>query len=336
MYEGILTPRQTPVVTPEQLATFGRFDVPQQYVTGSSPQTLTDDWAMAELFIDAATDQVETMAAQACLNEQIVLTFDLFPNTQDPRHYSQYEISYAYTSVAPTLVHRRIDSIELIRRPVIIPTLAGSSSSVSAVSVSNNQVTVECVNNFAQGNVVMLQNTAEGNTAQPSLTPATTPFLNGVPLTVLTASGTSFTAAFNFYTVNGQSQIVAQSYTNNSDTGTATLINNPLIVTYNDINGVLQTWSTINYTVQYDKICLNVGNSWPTTDKRQDCVQVTYWAGNSASDPTKVPKRLQMAVLYLANHFWNIRDTIAVETTNEIGMTLCKLLSSFRSMRIPG
>jgi hypothetical protein len=42
-----------------------------------------------------------------------------------------------------------------------------------------------------------------------------------------------------------------------------------------------------------------------------------------------------MAVLYLANHFWNIRDTVAVETTSEIHLTLCRLLSTFRILRVP-
>jgi hypothetical protein len=46
MYEQILTPRTQPVVTPEQLASFGRFSVPQQYVSGSSPAVLTDDYQM--------------------------------------------------------------------------------------------------------------------------------------------------------------------------------------------------------------------------------------------------------------------------------------------------
>ena len=39
MYQQIVTPSTQPVITPAQLAAFGRFDVPQQYVTGSSPQT---------------------------------------------------------------------------------------------------------------------------------------------------------------------------------------------------------------------------------------------------------------------------------------------------------
>src|SRR5277367_4616848 len=134
MYQKVVTTRTTPVVTPAQLASFGRFDIPQQYVTGYSPQTLTADYAMLELFIEAATGQVEILAQTACETEQVLLTLDFFPNTQDPRNLLQYELSYAFAVTPwwwwgfPTK-----DSIELVRRPVVVPTL-GSTSPVTAVS----------------------------------------------------------------------------------------------------------------------------------------------------------------------------------------------------------
>jgi hypothetical protein len=329
MYQAILTQRENPVVTPAQLASFGRFDVP----TGQ-------DLLTAELFIQAATDQVEVMAAQACLYEQCLLTLDFFPNTQDPRNFMQYELSYAFAITPwwwwgfPTK-----DSIELVRRPVIVPT-NGETASVTALNVANNQVTVSLSGSpfpeIVAGDVIVLSGTAEGNVNNPSSTPSTTPFLNGVPLVVSSVNGNQFTAPFNnLYTIQNQGQVVAGSYTNNSDTGTATLITNPLLLTYYDQNGVLQTWNTTNYTVQYDKICLNVGNWWPLTDRRQDCIQINYWAGYDPTNSANVPSQLQMAVLYLANHMWNIRDYIAVETTSEIKSTLCLMLSSFRSFRIP-
>ena len=62
MYQAILTARENPVITPVQLASFGRFDVPTAVkITGSQSYQLSDT------AIEAATDQVETMAAQACL-----------------------------------------------------------------------------------------------------------------------------------------------------------------------------------------------------------------------------------------------------------------------------
>lgn len=332
MYQRVLIPRTSPVATPEQLAAFGRFDVPQQYVTNSSPQVLTEDYSLLELFIEAATDQIEVMAAQACLNEQVLLTLDFFPNCQDPRNFMQYELAYAFAVTPwwwwgfPTK-----DSIELVRRPALVPTLSGSPSAVTAVSVANNIVTVTTGLTPAVGSVVLLAGTAEGNVAEPSLTPSTTPFLNGVPLTVLTASGTQFTASFpNFYQINSQGQPSPQSYTNNSDTGTAQVVSNPLIITYNDQNGVNVIWNSTNYSVQYDKICLNVGLWWPLTDRRQDCIQIAHWAGHATC-----PSRLQMAILYLANHMWENRSIVAVEPTSEIYHTLCLMLSSFRSLRIP-
>jgi hypothetical protein len=231
VYQRILTKRAAPVITPEQLAAFGRFDVPQ-----SSP--VSEDYQLLGLFIEAATDEVETLAAQACLNEQLVLTFDFFPNQQDPRNFLNYQLSYAY-NITPWwwFGFPQMDSIELVRRPVIVP-------SVSPVA-------------------------------------------------------------------------------------------NALTIQYNDQNGVLQTFDPSNYTVQMDKICLNVGSTWPLTDRRQDCIQITYWAGYDDDDPTQVPARLQLAILFLANHFWENRSIVSVEPTSEVHMTLCRMLSSFRSMRIP-
>ena len=84
-----------------------------------------------------------------------------------------------------------------------------------------------------------------------------------------------------------------------------------------------------------DKITLNVGCQWPVTDRRQDCIQITYTAGYSANDPTQVPSRLVMAILYLANHMHDVRQIISVEPTSEVGNTLTRMLRTFRSMRIP-
>jgi hypothetical protein len=330
VYQKILTARTSPVVTPELLAAFGRFDVPQ-----SSP--VSNDYSLLQLFIDAATDQVETFAQTACLQEQVLLTLDFFPNTQDPRNFLQYELSYAFAITPwwwwgfPTK-----DSIELVRRPVSVPSTAGNNSgTITAVSVANSILTctVETMETpFTPGQWVLLNGTAEGNNADPQATPSTTPFLNGAQVQILTATATQFTAAFTFGTV-GQ-VFTPSTYTNNSDTGTATVITNPLVISYYDQNGVSQTWNTTNYIVQYDKVCLTVGNWWPLTDRRQDCIQISYWAGNT-STPANVASRLQMAILFLANHFWENRTIISVEPTSEVGQTLCKILGSYRTFRVP-
>jgi hypothetical protein len=236
MYQQITTPRTQPVVTPSQLAAFGRFDLPQQYVYGSSPAVYTDDYNMLLMMIDAATDECESMAATACLNEQVLLTFDFFPGQADPRQ-EMLALNYAYITNLWWYGFPTKDSIELVRRPVVVP--------------------------------------------------------SGSPLI------------------------------------------NAVTVTYNDVNGVLQTLDSSTYTVFADKITLNVGCTWPLTDRRQDCIKITYTAGYSATDPTQVPARLIMAVLFLANHMFNVRQIISVEPTSEVGLTLRRMLNSFRSMRIP-
>jgi len=229
MYSQIITPRTAPTVTPEQLAAFGRFDVPQQFVTGSSPAVLTQDYALLQLFIEAATDQVEIMAATACLTETILETYDFFPQEQDPRALLSYELSYAFMTPWWWYGSWPKESIELLRRPV-------------------------------------------------------------------------------------------QSVTS---------------LKYFDQNGVLQTWDSSNYTVAQEKICPNVGIGpvWPMTDRRQDCIQITYVCGQESL--ASVPSQLQLAILYLANHFWENRSIVTVEPTSQVHMTLCSLLSSFRSARVP-
>jgi hypothetical protein len=229
MYEQIVTDRAVPVVTPEQLSSFGRFDMPQQYVDGSS-QPYTDDYQLLLTFIEAATDEIESTAATACINEQILLTFDYFPGQADPRQEAS-ALSYAYATNLNWYGFPTLDSIEVVRRPLL---------------------------------------------ADPAP-----------------------------------------------------------VIKYYDTTGTLQTLDPSTYTVACNKITLNVGQTWPLTDRRQDCVQITYTAGYSADDPTQVPARLTMAILYLANHFANVRQVITVEPTSEVNFTLCRMLRTFRSMRVP-
>src|ERR1700723_146194 len=124
MYQKIITPRTAPVITPEQLAAFARFDCPPQYCS-VSPLVNDADYSLIETFIEAATDEVETMAATACLPEQVLLTFDFFPNTQDPRVAYDNMLIYA-AGWAPAWWYGfpTKDSIELVRRPVIVPSIS--------------------------------------------------------------------------------------------------------------------------------------------------------------------------------------------------------------------
>jgi hypothetical protein len=236
LYEKILVARETPVVDVPTQCKFSHIDLPAQYTTDSPPD-VTLDWSQLELFIEAASDQVETYAAQAMITEQVELTFDFWPGTQDPRNMlGMYQLGYAYNT-APWWFYGfpSVDSIELVRRPV----LSGGGS--------------------------------------PPLDP---------------------------------------------------------VITYNDPNGVKQTWDSSNYTVACDKICLNPGATWPLTDRKQDCIQITYWAG-FGDDPPDVPARLKLATMYLAGWFFENRVHAGVEQTKEVIDTLSSLLSSYRSLRVP-
>jgi len=66
------------VVTPEQLASFGRFDLPQQYVSGSSPAVLT---AITPCFSFTSTQLPMRLkyGGSGLLNEQVLETYDFFP-----------------------------------------------------------------------------------------------------------------------------------------------------------------------------------------------------------------------------------------------------------------
>jgi uncharacterized phiE125 gp8 family phage protein len=234
VFEQITTQRLNPVITPADLASFARFDLPEQY-TSTSPLVLNPDYTLLQTFIEAASDQVEQLAATAMITEGVLLTFDFFPGQADPRQMYNYQLGYAYDQAPwwwygfPTK-----DSIELVRRPV-----------------------------------------------QSSVSPLVVP-----------------------------------------------------VVTYNDANGVLQTFDPSNYTVTCNKITLKVGSAWPLTDRRQDCIQINYTAGYGAT-ADKVPSKLKLAVMFLAGHFYENRSVVTVEPTSEVHMTLCSLLSSYRSFRIP-
>ena len=235
MFQQILQRRAQPIITPQQLAAFGRFDLPEQFVFGSSPAVLTDEWELLLTFISAATDEVEEMAATACLTEQVLEVYDVFPGQED-RH-REYSLFYQYAADPFGFGFPRKDSIELVRRPVIVP--------------------------------------------------------SGSPVA------------------------------------------NPVVVTFNDPEGNLVTLDPSTYTVFANCITLNVGHHWPHTDRRENAVQVTYFAGYSQDDLEQVPSRMKMAIMYLANNFVQNRMVLTVEPTSETGLTLCRMLNSFRSMRIP-
>ena len=118
MFEQVLVPRANPVVLPEDLAAFARFDCPEQY-SSVSPLVLNPDYTLLQLFIEAASDQVEILSATAMITETLLLTLDFFPGTQDPRALLDYQMgnSYAWMIWYWQGLWTK-DSIEFIRRPV--------------------------------------------------------------------------------------------------------------------------------------------------------------------------------------------------------------------------
>jgi hypothetical protein len=236
LYQKILVPRANPVVTPEELAAFSRFDLPLQFDT-ASPPNVTADYALIPSFIEAASDQVEQMTARALITERIVETYDYFPGTQDPRNMlSMYQLSNAYN--APPFWwwgFTTTDSIELCRRPVQVD--AGSPP-------------------------------------------------------------------------------------------------NPTVVTYNDPDGVSQTFDPANYSEGYDKITLVPGASWPQTSRTPDCIQIEYPAGYGDT-ADKVPSQLKLAVMFLSGWWYENRIPVSTEPTSEVMMTMCSLLGPYRMLRVP-
>lgn len=237
MYQKVITRPVAEFVTPQQLAAFGRFDLPQQFVFGSSPAVLTDEWELLLTFITAAREEVEHIAQTCCFFQQILEVYNCFPGHE--HLYNRIDDLYGVQFVPWEFEnHRRHDSIELLRRPVIVP--------------------------------------------------------SGSPVT------------------------------------------NNLTVQYNEPRtGALVTLDPSTYTVFANCVTLNVDHHWPPTDRRENCVVVTYWAGMTESDPMQVDSRLKMAVMYLANHFYNVRQIVSVEPTSEVGLTLCRMLSQFKSWRVP-
>jgi uncharacterized phiE125 gp8 family phage protein len=237
MFEQLLIPRMNPAVTPEELASFARFDLPAQYDT-SSPPLVTADYQMILEYINAATDFVEELTARATTSQTWLLTLDFFPGQQDPRSLMNYQMGYAY-DWTPFWWYGSFpkDSIELIRRPV-------------------NPV----------------------STTSPPI---------------------------------------------------------PLVVTYTDDNGIVQTMDSTTYTVFADKITLNVGEQWTNLiSRRQDCIQIAYPCGYGDT-ADKVPSRLKMAIRFLAGWWYENRMPVATEPTTEVMFTINSLLGPFKMMRIP-
>jgi hypothetical protein len=107
----------------------------------------------------------------------------------------------------------------------------------------------------------------------------------------------------------------------------------PITVKYIDVNGDEQTFDPANYVVFADKINLKPGAVWPEVATMRDAVRIEYPVGYGDT-AASVPERLRTAVKYLAGHFYEVRNPVSTEITNEVAFTLRALLGGYRSFRV--
>lgn len=103
---------------------------------------------------------------------------------------------------------------------------------------------------------------------------------------------------------------------------------------YLDLTGTEQTFDSSNYIFFADKLTLLPGKVWPVAATVKDAIRIEYSSGYGA-DASSVPERLKTAVKYLAGHFYDVRNPVSTEITNEVVLTLSTLMGGFKSYRIP-
>ena len=107
---------------------------------------------------------------------------------------------------------------------------------------------------------------------------------------------------------------------------------------YLDQNGALQTFDPSNYTVgsvgvayTFGRLWLNDGADWPDFGSFPGALQLKFTAGYHASDPTKVPEEIRMAVLWLAAHWYEQHlPTGDADTIDQLPFHLFSMIDHFR------
>lgn len=119
--EELITPPEVEPVTPEQLGSFSRYDVPDKYDT-SSPPNLTEDYATLLGFCAGARDSVEKITHRACITQQWSLQLRSFPLM----NYAAYDptLSFQFGSEVASQFHYDVHNgphhnwIELLHDPI--------------------------------------------------------------------------------------------------------------------------------------------------------------------------------------------------------------------------
>jgi len=85
-------------------------------------------------------------------------------------------------------------------------------------------------------------------------------------------------------------------------------------IKYYDTNGVQQTWTNTNYSVDTDsepgRISCAYGVTYPTTREMNNAVEVQFVAGYGVA--SAVPQGIKQAMLQLIGHWYAHRETVAV------------------------
>lgn len=86
-------------------------------------------------------------------------------------------------------------------------------------------------------------------------------------------------------------------------------------IKYYDSTGTLSTFASTNYRVDTysapGRVELVSGSSWPTTQERQNAVEIVYVAGYGDL-PTAVPAEIRQAILMLVAHWYGFREPVAM------------------------
>lgn len=106
-------------------------------------------------------------------------------------------------------------------------------------------------------------------------------------------------------------------------------------IKYLDASNVEQTLPDTVYRVLEDTIgpyvALKPDQTWPSTYLRADAVSVTYVAGSTVD---QVPRPIKTAIVMLAAHYYERRETASPDALTEIPFGVNVLLAPFRRVGV--
>lgn len=110
-------------------------------------------------------------------------------------------------------------------------------------------------------------------------------------------------------------------------------------ITYIDVDGASQTFSSSDYTVrtptrQQGRIDLNYNESWPTVRSQPEAVTVRFICGYGAA--SAVPKSVKAAIYLIVGHLYANREETTVEASlKHIPMGVSRVLDPVRWGNLP-